>query len=220
MANQSLELKYKDVNLELTSGDKILGVNINENLKWDNHIKFLRKKISSNLWLLSRIKTFIPLNYKILFYKAYIQPHLDYCSIIWGSTKQSNIQVLLRLQRRACRIILGEQYTTLNDALKLINSLNIENRISLQRAKFMYRVSKNTVPSYIQNMFNYNLNRPNCLRSSNITDFIIPKPKTELFKGSMSYSGAKVWNTIPNDIRECDSIKSFTFNYTKWINLD
>ena len=84
----------------------------------------------------------------------------------------------------------------------------------------MYRVSKNAVPSYIQNMFNYNSNRPNHLRSSNKMDFIIPKPKTELFKGSMSYSGAKVWNTIPNDIRECDSIKSFTFNYTKWINLD
>ena len=81
-----------------------------------------------------------------MFYKAYIQPHLDYCSIIWGSTKQSNIQVLLRLQRRACRIILGEQYTTLNDALKLINSLNIEKRISLQRAKFMYRVSKKYCP--------------------------------------------------------------------------
>ena len=87
LVNQSLILKYKDVNLEVTSGDKILGVHINENLKWDEHIKFLRKKISSNLWLLSRIKTFIPLNYRILFYKAYIQPHLDFCSIIWGSTK-------------------------------------------------------------------------------------------------------------------------------------
>ena len=155
-----------------------------------------------------------------MFYKAYVQPHLDYCSIIWGSTKQSNIQVLVRLQRRACRIILGEQYTTLNEALDKINSLNIEQRISLQKAKFMYRVSQNAVPSYIQTMFNYNVRRPDHLRSSNKTDFLIPKPNTELFKGSMSYSGVKVWNNIPNDIRQCQSIKKFTVNYTKWINAN
>ena len=220
LVNQPLRLKYKDVTLEVTTGDKILGIHINENLKWDNHIKFLRKKISSNLWLLSRIKVFIPINYRIMFYKAYVQPHLDYCSIIWGSTKQSNIQVLVRLQRRACRIILGEQYTTLNEALDKINSLNIKHRISLQKAKFMYRVSQNAVPSYIQTMFNYNIRRPDHLRSSNKTDFLIPKPNTELFKGSMSYSGVKVWNNIPNDIRQCQSIQSFTVNYTKWINAN
>ncbi|WAR23462.1 hypothetical protein MAR_037131 [Mya arenaria] len=206
------------INCSIKQGDKILGIYINENLKWDTHIKFLRKKISSNLWLLSRIKVFIPVNYRIMFYKAYVQPHLDYCSIIWGSTKQSNIQVLVRLQRRACRIILGEQYTTLSEALNIINSLNIEQRVSLHKAKFMYRVSQNAVPSYILNMFNYNVRRPNHLRSSNKSDFLIPKPNIELFKGSMSYSGVKVWNNIPNEIRQSESIKSFTVNYTKWIN--
>ena len=160
------------------------------------------------------------MKYRILFYKAYVQPHLDYCSIIWGSTKQSNIQILLRLQRRACRIILGEQYTTLSDALKQINSLNIEQRICLQKAKFMYRVSNKSVPSYIIDMFNYNSIRPSHLRSSNEKDFIIPKPNSELFKRSMSYSGAKIWNSIPNNIRECKNIKSFIFNYNKWINQD
>ncbi|WAR27003.1 hypothetical protein MAR_012707 [Mya arenaria] len=206
------------INCSIKQGDKIIGIYINENLKWDTHIKFIRKKISSNLWLLSRIKVFIPVNYRIMFYKAYVQPHLDYCSIIWGSTKQSNIQVLVRLQRRACRIILGEQYTTLSEALNIINSLNIEQRVSLHKAKFMYRVSQNAVPSYIQNMFNYNVRRPNHLRSSNKSDFLIPKPNIELFKGSMSYSGVKVWNNIPNEIRQSESIKSFTVNYTKWIN--
>ncbi|WAR28317.1 hypothetical protein MAR_014021, partial [Mya arenaria] len=190
------------INCSIKQGDKIIGIYINENLKWDTHIKFLRKK---NLVICGYYQEL-----KIMFYKAYVQPHLDYCSIIWGSTKQSNIQVLVRLQRRACRIILGEQYTTLSEALNIINSLNIEQRVSLHKAKFMYRVSQNAVPSYIQNMFNYNVRRPNHLRSSNKSDFLIPKPNIELFKGSMSYSGVKVWNNIPNEIRQRESIKSFT----------
>ena len=45
LENNSFLLKYKDVNLQLTTGDKILGIHINENLKWDDHIVFIRKTI-------------------------------------------------------------------------------------------------------------------------------------------------------------------------------
>ena len=152
-----------------------------------------------------------------MFYKAYIQPHLGVCNIVWGSTKKSNIQTIIRLQRRACHIILGEQYTNLKEALLNINVLNIEERILLQKAKFMYRVNQNTVPSYIQNMFQYNNNSERNLRSSNDLNFVIPKPNKELFKGSMSYSGAQVWNSTPGCIRLCPTIKSFTSNFIKWI---
>ena len=81
----------------------------------------------------------------------------------------------------------------------------------------MYRVSNDTVPSYIQTMFKYNTGRLDHLRNSNRTNFLIPKPHTELFKGSMSYSGVKVWNNIPNHIRGSQSIKFFTDGYTKWM---
>ena len=119
-----------------------------ENLKWDSHISHLKKKIASNIWLLSRIKSFVPLNYRIIFYKAYIQPHLDFCNIIWGSSTKSNLNCLLKLQKRACRIILEDKYTTILEALSVINILTIEQRIILQKAKFMYKVSKNRIPIY------------------------------------------------------------------------
>ena len=67
-------------------------------------------------------------------------------------------------------------------------------------------------------MFNCDTNRPSYLRSANELNYLIPRPKSELYKGSMSYSGAKVWNSIPNNIKQSQSIKSFSFNYVKWIN--
>ena len=82
----------------------------------------------------------------------------------------------------------------------------------------MYRLSQRCVPSYIQNMFNCDTNRPSYLRSANELNYLVPRPKSELYKGSMSYSGAKVWNSIPNNIKQSQSIKSFSFNYVKWIN--
>ena len=40
---QSLILKYKNVNLEVTSSDTILGVHINENLNWMRISNFLER---------------------------------------------------------------------------------------------------------------------------------------------------------------------------------
>ena len=39
-----LSLSYNDVELQITTGDKILGVNIDENLIWNNHYQFVCKK--------------------------------------------------------------------------------------------------------------------------------------------------------------------------------
>ena len=42
----------------MISKDKILGVFVDDNLIWYDHVKHICKKISSYIWLLSKIKIF------------------------------------------------------------------------------------------------------------------------------------------------------------------
>ena len=58
------------------------------------------------LFLLSRIKVFLPRRNRILFYNSYILPHLDVCCIIWGNCKSTLEDKLVKFQKRAARIIL------------------------------------------------------------------------------------------------------------------
>ena len=51
-----LILSFNNENLNTVDKDKILGVIIDNNLSWTSHVDLLCKKISSNLWLLSRIR--------------------------------------------------------------------------------------------------------------------------------------------------------------------
>ena len=37
----------------------------------------------------------------------------------------------------------------------------------------------------------------------------IPMPKTEFLKKSLSYSGAKLWNCLPNEVKSAQSLSSF-----------
>ena len=42
----------------------------------------------------------------MLFYNAYIRPHIDYCSVIWGNSANFNVEKVTKIQRRACKIFL------------------------------------------------------------------------------------------------------------------
>ena len=64
----SLQLNYLDESLNMTSSDKILGVFVDNNLIWSDHVKHITKKILSNIWLLSRIKYYLSQAHHIQFY--------------------------------------------------------------------------------------------------------------------------------------------------------
>ena len=88
---RGLHLTYNNDVLNSVENEKVLGVRIDNNLTWSIHINFIAKKISSNLWLLSKLKDYLSTEHRVQFYKAYIQPHIDYCSTIWGGTSQYNL---------------------------------------------------------------------------------------------------------------------------------
>ena len=89
--NDILHLTYNNDVLNSVENEKVLGVCIDNNLTWSIHINFIAKKISSNLWLLSKLKDYLSTEHRVQFYKTYIQPHIDYCSTIWGGTSQYNL---------------------------------------------------------------------------------------------------------------------------------
>ena len=50
----------------------------------NEHIEKLSTKIASGLGALKRIRTFAPPNTLHFIYNSLIQPHFDYCSVVWG----------------------------------------------------------------------------------------------------------------------------------------
>ena len=106
---------------------------IDNNLTWTDHTNAVAKKIASNLWLLSRIKEYLSTDQRVQFYKAYIQPHIDYCNSVWGGTSQRNLDRIYRLQKRACKIILDYQYENIAISMEELKILNIYERIYLKK---------------------------------------------------------------------------------------
>ena len=211
--NAVLNLQYNDIDITITTCDKILGIHVDNNLTWNNHFNFLSKKLSSHLWLLSKVRIYLSIEHRVLFYNAYIKPHIDYCSLIWSNTSSSNISKITRLQRRACKLILGHEYNGLSEAFEKLKILSIDQSIFLSKAKMMYKIHNNLAPSYLNEMFlmrDANLdNTTSNLRSVANKNFVVPLAKCNLFKGSLTYSGVIIWNSIPVSIKNSSSLPMF-----------
>ena len=216
-----LSLRYSDIDIRMSTCDKILGVFVDENLLWNDQFHHISKKLASYLWLLSKIRSYLSPSHRLLFYNAYIKPHIEYCSIIWSNTSNSNINKINKLQRRACKLILSQEYSGLEESLKRLNILSFDQSVFLNKAKIMYKVHNNIAPSYLQELFHMrdiNLNNTvSNLRSVAQHNYIVPQPKCNLFKGSLTFSGVIVWNSIPVEIKMSPTLDNFVKRCTMWL---
>ena len=88
-----------------------------------------------------------------MYYKAYIQPHLNYCNIIWGNSSNNNISRITRLQKRTCRLILQDEYIDFDNAKSTLKMLAFGESVFLNKAKMMFKVVNHLIPEYVCRLF-------------------------------------------------------------------
>ena len=67
----------------ITSHLEMLGVNIEDQLKFDNHVSEGSKKVSQQIAVLRRMKRMLPFEIRRGLYLSFIAPHFNYCSETW-----------------------------------------------------------------------------------------------------------------------------------------
>ena len=127
----------------------------------------------------------------------------------------------------ACKLILGNDYSSLEDSRKQLDMLSFEGMIFINKANLMYKAVTNIFPIYLTEMFQLkgsNNDETMTLRSDSNKNFTIPRPKLNMFKNtntcSLSYSGALIWNSIPAEIKNATTINSFVNKCLEWMKED
>ncbi len=76
---------------------KYLGMFIDSNLKWDDHINNMIPKISAKICILRALRNIIPNDTLIQIYNAIVQPHLDYGDAVYDSASKISKNRLQKL---------------------------------------------------------------------------------------------------------------------------
>ena len=99
---------------------KILGVWLQNDHQWDKNINEISKKANQTLYILQLLKRFgFNDNELLSVYKCYVRLVVEYAAVAWSSSiTAAQRKILEHLQKRTCRTILGQRYTTYADALE------------------------------------------------------------------------------------------------------
>ena len=152
------EFKLLNVNVRIVENAMVLGVKINKNLSWDEHISISIKKANKSIYIIKKLFDCGFDSVEALHaYTTYIRPHLEYCSVVWGSCLNSKLtNQLERCQKRVLSAILRKRVDRENyqQVLKDVGIPSLEERrskclIKFGRGLFISRRFRQFLPNFI-----------------------------------------------------------------------
>ena len=90
------KIEINNLKIDRVSHFDFLGIILDENLNWKDHINKISTKISRVIGILCKMKNFMPPFILKTLYNSLIMPHLTYGILIWGS----NTYYLFKLQKK------------------------------------------------------------------------------------------------------------------------
>ena len=144
-----LFLKRRERGYYLLCKVDAIPVTVDEGLKWEQHFKVVKGKVRGGLASLKKLKNLVPQKQLDNVYRALIESHLRYASVIWGSIPSSKIKILQNLPDRARTLIEGAR---IKDDWSY-NWLNVEQLIKFDRSAMAYKIINRTCPESLWDKF-------------------------------------------------------------------
>ena len=144
-------LLFNNASVTRTSSHKHLGIILDNQLKFDDHIKMVFRKISKTIGLLRKLHNFLPRAALITIYKAFIRPHLDYGDILYDQAYNMSFhQKLESIQYNAClAITVAIRGTSKVELYQEIGLESLQLRHWYRKLGIFYKIFKSKTPQYL-----------------------------------------------------------------------
>ena len=212
---ENLWAKVGDSKIWESESHKLLGIDIDRQLKFDSHVFSLCKKAGKKLSALSRISYFLNQNQRRLLMNSFIQSQFSYNPLTWMFHGRKANNRINHIHERALRIVYDDQKSSFQKLLQKDNSCCIHYRNIQTFAIELFKVKNNMSNQIMIEIFElrditYNLR--------NQTDFSSVGINTNAYgTNSLRSFAAKVWNIIPLYMKNLNTVKAFKSEIRKWV---
>ena len=195
--SHNIEIQINNQIIEQVNSTKFLGLIMDKELTWKQHIKMVETKISKILGILVRVRRCISLTTLKTIYNALIYPHMTYCNILWASTYETKINGIYKIQKKIIRIMTFSKYR--QESRPLFQSLGFLNIYELNFyliAIFVHSYLHGNLPSVFKDYFSTN-DTIHTYNTRSSRKLHISYKRTNYGKFSIKYKGAQIWNSLP-----------------------
>ena len=189
---------------------KSLGVTLDSELSFDQHVNDIVKASNFNIRALRHIRPMLDQTVANTVACSIVSTRLDYCNSLLLGTSTKNIQKLQRVQNTLARVVSGTRKRDhITPVLRKLHWLPVAQRLEYKVALITHKVLSTQQPQYLNSLISeYRPTRQ--LRSEGKRQ--LTKPTGLLSSiGQRTYtrSSERTWNQLPEHIRLSDNIISF-----------
>ena len=194
--------------LEHVLTEKDLGILIDEDLSFEEHISKQVNKANSILGIINRGFENLSPQIFLTLYGTFVRPHLEYAQSVWSPKLRKHVNLLEGVQRRATRLVQLYRNLSYEERLRRLELPTLEFRRTfcdmVQVYKHLHFYDKVTIPKKLTH-------RPRPNRQHK--DELLPNFANDGFRGpqtkSFYYRSIPTWNKLPGEVIAADSIKVF-----------
>ena len=213
-----VSLKVKDKTITNTNEVEILGITIDEHLKFDTHISNLIQNASGQLHSMYRLNQYLKPTTRKLAVNSFILSNFNYCPLVWNFSRAIKMTKAEKIQEKALRLITENKDMSYSELLKLNNKCSLKARILKILAIEIFKTLNNMNPSYMKEIFNTYTSRKNTRQHLNLNS---QSYKTKRFGfRSLRVLGPILWNSLPNEIKILNDITKFKMALKNWGNSE
>ena len=193
---------------------KLLGITIDSELKFTDHVKSLCTKTSRKVTAFSRVAKLLDFKKARLLYNAFIMSSLSYCPLIWMFCGKTANKEINRIHKRALRILFNDYEASFEELLQRNNEQTVHTKNLHKLMTEVYKSLNCQSPAFMQDLFirkevTYDLRAKDLLQ--------LPKARTVLNGlNSIVFRGSILWNAISDAIKSSQSIASFKLKIKLW----
>jgi hypothetical protein len=181
---------------------KFLGIHLDENLTWHDHIKICTSKIGNSIYAINRVSNFIPKRYIRTLYFTLIYPYLSYGIALWGSAYKVHMKGINVAQKIIIRIMSSASYNEhTNPPFQKLHILKLEDIYKVETLKVVFEYLQKKLPPSLNKLFILNSDIYE-RQTRQFNDLHVRKCRTTLASQYISCKGPTFWNNLPSSIKE------------------
>ena len=178
---------------------KLLGVVIDNNLTFNEHVSRLCKTANQKLHALAGISKFVSTEKLRTLVKAFIESQFNYCPLIWMFHSGQLNNKINKLREGALRIVHKDPTLNFEQLLNLDKSVCLHHRIFQRLSIEMYKIKEKLAPIPVQELF------PRYENEHNLRNQWVWQTLNVRMVGygteTVLYRGEKTWELHPENIK-------------------
>ena len=101
-----------------SKSEKLLGILIDKDLKFDEHVSNLCKKVGQKVSMLSRITKYMTFHKRRMLFKSFVESQFSYCPLVWMFHGRIANGKINRVHERALRLVYKDYTSTFDELLE------------------------------------------------------------------------------------------------------